>query len=175
MHTLPVSKSNLIMSKLITSMGFMLFSVIVSLIGIFIGCYGVYFDSEVFNAFSKLLSKVDTLLIVLMILSIAISFVMQQLMIYLAISLGQKHNSNRVVYSVIYGIVIYNINQVVSAIILLIPSVFSKKWMEYLENDMPPINILNTYLGISIVVAVALSIFYYIYTTRIMEKKLNLE
>ena len=104
-----------------------------------------------------------------------LSIILQQLLIYAAISFGQKHNGNRTIYSIVYGIVMYNINQVFASIAMFIPMIFDHDLFNKMNEDVPDINLLNTFMIISIIISIGMCIGYYILAKRTMEKKLNLE
>lgn len=175
MHTLPVKKSQLILSKLFTSMIVLLSSSVIGIMGLLIGSYGIYFDIEFIKDAFELLKLFNKLFIVLMILSAIVGFILQQLIVYLAIALGQKHNGNKIVYSVVYGIVIYNVIQILSSTILIVPMMFSDKYWNYLNQDIPPMNFLNGYLMVAIIISIIFTFICYIITEKTMTKKLNLE
>jgi len=172
-HTLPVKKSALVLSKLITSSVIIGISLLVSLAAIFLG-----FDVDVDffkKLFIELFEKVDHLLIFLIAIAIVIGYVSNMLTVYASIALGQKHNGNKKVYSIVYGIVLYNINQIVSSILLFMPSLFDKNYMKYLDQDTPPYSFLNGFLIFAITISILMSIAYYFITIKTMEKKLNLD
>ncbi len=175
MHTLPVKKSNLILSKLISYFIVILTSTIVFILGLLIGCVGVYFEFDALKKFFEAFKQVDTLFIVLMVLSMITALFLNQLMVYLSIALGQKHNNNKLLYSFVYGIVIYNVVQIVSTVLILLPMIFNSDWFKYLDSDMPPMNILNGFIGASCGISIIITFVLYYFTKKTMETKLNLE
>lgn len=175
MHTLPVKKSSLILSKLISSVTVIITSIMMSAIGLFVGCYNVLFGSDIFEPIKGMFESTDTLFIILMVLTVIVSLVFYLLMIYLSIALGQKKNSNRGVYSFVFGIVIYNVTQIVMSIILIVPMFLDSNLYKYMDEDIIPTNILNGYIGASLLLSVIVSVIYYIITKNIMKNKLNLE
>ena len=128
MHTLPVSKNHLILSKAISSTTFIFLSFLFTILSLFIGVYGLWFDAKIFSLLADLFQQVDTLFLILILISLFIGVVYNQVMIYASIALGQKHN-NKVMYSIVYGIVLYNVTQIVSSLLLLpfsrLPCLFS--------------------------------------------------
>ena len=78
-------------------------------------------------------------------------------------------------YSIIYGIVIYNVIQVVFTVILFIPGLFNSSFNAMIfENQNPSFDFLNCYLGFTNVITIIVAIALYIETTKIIEKHLNL-
>ena len=175
MHTLPVTKKDLVLSKLISYFVTMLVSVIVALLGLFIGEYGIRFDSDTLHNIISMFKAFDMLTIILTTITIIVSIIFQQLLMYASIALGQKQNTNKVIYSIVFGIVLYNINQIISAVILLLPVLFNRELFDQFNNDNIAPSVLNGYLGASIVVSILFVCGYFLLTTRTLEKSLNLE
>jgi uncharacterized membrane protein (DUF485 family) len=175
MHTLPVTKKDLVLSKLISYFVTLLVSVIVALIGLFIGEYGIKFNSDTLNNIINTLKAAETLTVVLTTITIIISIIFQQLLMYASIALGQKQNTNKVIYSIVFGIVLYNINQIISAVILLLPILFNRELFDKLNNNNMMPSVLNGYLGASIIISILFVFGYFFLTTRTLEKNLNLE
>lgn len=174
MHTLPVSKNSLVLSKSISALCFLAISCFVAIGILFTGVYGIWFDHKVFSLFGEMWGIINHNFIILIVILMALGFIMQQIMYYAAIALGQKHNSKKIVYSIVYGIVLYNINQIAS-VILLLPMMFSSKYQKYLQMDMPPMDFMNGYLIANIILSVLFVLLYHYLTVRTLEKKLNLE
>lgn len=175
MHTLPVTKNDLVLSKLISYFITMIVSVIVAIIGLFIGEYGVRFDSDILNNIINTFKTVDIVTVILITITIIVSVIFQQLLMYASIALGQKQNNNKVIYSIVFGIVLYNINQIISAVILLLPILFNRELFDKLNNDNIMPSVLNGYLAASIVISILFVFGYFLLTTRTLEKNLNLE
>lgn len=174
-HTLPVKKSNLILSKLITMSLFQIVSLLISFVTLYISLK--LNETEIFKMVKDLITEIvryNNWIVLLMILSFIFGYINNILLMYTSISLGQKHNSNKLVYSVIYGIVIYNISQIIS-VIFLVPLMFNDYIMTELEKQIPESSVLNLVLLISIFITIVMSVIYFIITKKMLEKKLNLE
>jgi len=96
------------------------------------------------------------------------------LVIYASIALGQKHN-NKIIYSVIYGVVLYNINQILSTVFMLIPRLFSKNYFEIFDDETASIAQVNGLLIYALGISIIFIIGYFVLTTKTLEKKLNLD
>jgi hypothetical protein len=175
MHTLPVAKNDLVLSKLISYFITLIISICVAILGLFIGEYGIRFDSIVIDNLINTFKNVDMMTVVLMVIAIILSVIFQQLLMYTSIALGQKQNANKVIYSIIFGIVLYNINQIISAAILLLPVLFNKELWEKLNQSNIDPSVLNGYLGASTIISIIFIIGYFLLATRTLEKNLNLE
>ena len=174
MHTLPVKENNIVLSKTISGYCVIVLSTIISVILLIVGVYGLWFKSDVFDAFKILFTQVNKLYFWLIIVSMLLSILFQQLMFYASIALGQKHNSNKGIFSIIYLVILYIINQV-AGLLILIPMFISPTARKYLNSDTPPMHILNNYLICGIIISIIFIIAYYFLTVKVLDKKLNLE
>ena len=175
MHTLPVSKHSLILSKTISSTTFILLSFIMSILFLFVGVYGIWFDSSLLSFIGKLLKEVNSVFILLIILSTLISVIFNQVMIYASIALGQKHN-NKIMYSIIYGVVLYNVTQIISLVILIPVMFLDSNYQQYINaTTISDFALINGYLLFAFILSVLFTVGYYILTVKVLDKKLNLE
>ena len=175
MHTLPVSKNSLVLSKTISSIAFMCLSFLFTILFLFVGVYGIWFDSKFLSLCFDFLGQIDTLFLILILLSILISVVFNQVMVYVSIALGQKHN-NKILYSLIYGVVIYNVIQILSVIILLPFMLFDPNYQSYIDGtNFGSFELINGYLILALIVSLIFTIICYVLTVKVLDKKLNLE
>lgn len=176
-HTLPVKKSKIITSKIITALIAISASLISSLISLIVLTLKYsdkytkvldllkYFIEQMTNNFNESF-------LILLILNLIIGIILNLLNIYASIALGQMHNDKKTLFAVIYYIVTYNAIQIISSIITLIPIIFNPK---LLKSMSPPVNEVNMFLTIALILSIAFSIIFYIITVKIFENKLNLE
>lgn len=175
MHTLPVSTNNLILSKTISSTVFICLSFIFTILFLFVGVYDIWFDSKIFSLLGDLLKPVDTLFLTLILISLFIGVIYNQVMIYASIALGQKHN-NKAMYSIIYGIVLYNVTQIVSGLLLLPWMLLDPSYQKFVSGttNMIDFGLIDGFMIFAVVLSVLFTIGYYILTVKVLEKKLNL-
>lgn len=175
MHTIPVSKSSLILSKTISASIYLIVSVIMVLLLLFIGVYGVWFDNKSIETLIKVFGYIDKTFLVFMILSIIIGVLLNQVMIYASIALGQKHN-NKVIYSIVYGFVLYNVTQIGSVILMLPFMLFDSNYQKYVQtSNFSDFGLINGFLVLSLIISILFIIAYYFLAVRMFDKKLNLE
>lgn len=176
MHTLPVHKSQLIASKLIAAAGSMFITILVMIVALIVTFAGIIDISDITDFFEQAFQYIKPLFVTFIIISIVLSYLSQQILFYLSMALGQKHNNHKVMYSIIYGIVIYNVIQVVLTIILLAPAMLSSAFREMIfNNQAPSIDFLNCYLGFANVVTILITVLLFIATTKVLENHLNLD
>ncbi len=175
MHTLPVSKNHLILSKTISSTFFILLSFVFTILFLFVGVYGIWFDQKFIDLAFSFLKQIDNVFLILIFLSAIISVIFNQVMIYASIALGQKHN-NKIMFSIIYGIVIYNVVQIISVILLLPVMLLDPNYQSYIQNNpITNFGLVNGYLAFALILSLIFTIICYFICVRVLNKKLNLE
>lgn len=176
MHTLPVSKQQLVLSKLISASISMFTTILIMIVALFISFLGIIHISDVIDFIKYVFNYLEPLFIILLITCMILSYLSQQVLFYLSMALGQKHNNHKVMYSIIYGIVIYNAIQILLTLILIVPGFISSSFRDILfNNQIPSIDFLNCYLGFANIVTILITIGIYIITTKVLENQLNLD
>jgi len=170
-HTLPVKKSTIITSKLITQ----ILAMIVLCISIcIIGNISLKeikdFIEAVFEIFQEYKIITPALILSLML----VGYTVITLLIYTAISFGQRHATNKGKFAVLYGAILYVVQQLITAMVFT-PLLSNESFIIELEKTLPSAAVLNISLGISLVVLIITAVVYFIITTKNLEKKLNLE
>lgn len=176
MFTLPVKPSQLINSKLISSILWNIVSVVIvgsSLLILLATPDRMYLIREVFDAaISELKLSFGNqyiLLTVEFILLIIISIIQQILLIYVSIAIGHLFSGHKVLGSFASYIAINTIIQVIITLIMVVVAYFAGSSFEELDS------IPQTIFPLSILISLVLIIIYYITTNYIFNKKLNLE
>ena len=173
-HTLPVSKNNIITSKLITLTVMEIISFLIAVVAVII-TFKVS-PSKVVDIVKYLIERIGgyKLTTTLMLIGILIGQISNTLLIYVSISFGQKHPTNKLLYSIIYGVVIYNVTQIATTVLYL-PLLLNNSFVKALEQTVPTAKVLNITLGMTIGLSLIISVVYYILTKKNLETKLNLE
>lgn len=186
MHTLPVTPRQLILSKGITALFWLLITSIMicfSVVSILLSAFLKFMDrDELLDAFSQLpehfmeaygMGMVQWMF--WMGIVCVISSISALLMIYASISLGQLFSKHKVIASVGCYILLIVLNQVVSMIIML-PSSTSLINMASYELSNGGMRSYFYYIWISTTALSLVSgVVYYFITEYVMTKKLNLE
>ncbi|MSS64694.1 hypothetical protein [Velocimicrobium porci] len=179
-HTLPVTTTKLILSKLISATLWAILASIIALISILI----LYFDVTEFqelkhffsssnlqliaeelssNGFSFILTIIEAIVLVLITICYYI------LKIYAAIAIGQLFNTQKLLASFAFYFVLGFITQVISIFIMLVP-MFS----DWISSD-GSIDFFHTLLPTGIISTFLLCVIHFAITNYIFSKKLNLE
>ena len=174
-HTLPVKKQIIITSKLITQTLFQIGSLIVLFASMCI-IENIKLNTIInfIKSIKVFITQYSVITPTLILLIIIAEYAVINLLIFTAISFGQKHSTNKSKFAILYGIILYIIQQFVTAIIYM-PLFKNKQWLNELEKTFPDKTVLNVVLVIGLSALLITSIVYYILTTKNLEKKLNLE
>lgn len=180
-NTLPVTKNTLILSKVLSSCIFMAMSSIVIALSLCIAfakfeIWTIVPKVYELGLFRQIMGMEEPFATIVLVIMCIISYIVQLLFFYFAIALGQRHNTNRLVYSFVYGLVLYSIQQVISLIFLGIFIFVNPDVVSMLNNQVSPsVSVLGViYVG-SMIISIVIGLVYYFGTVYIFKKKLNLE
>ena len=129
---------------------------------------------EAIKLIIEMITQYSALTPILVLLIILFGYIVMTLLIYTAISFGQRHATNKSKFAILYGIIIYIIQQIITSVIYA-PLLMDDKITRELEKTLPSATVLNISLLISLSALLITSVAYYYLTTRNLEKKLNLE
>lgn len=174
-NTLPVSKNNILLSKFICSVTYLVISTIILILSIYIGFNNIDKIIDFFNSLITTLNYKPSTVYIYTLILIFLTYVNYILFVFLSISLGQTSNNSKILFTLIYGLVVYTITQLISLIGLGIMLLFDPSIINNINNNNVSLNVLNNYFILSIVLTIIISIGYYIITKFILERKLNLE
>ena len=178
MHTLPVKKTTIINSKLISSVIFILISVIVVIIALLVRLYTVDSLTPIIDSVKNFINNAGyngMLLLLYVLLMMLASYITNLLMFYLSICLGQTQNEKKGLYSVVFGIAVYTVSQVITSSLLFFAMYLNKGFIEELNKAVPSSDALYYLFGVTTVIMLILPIIYYVLSVKILDKKLNLE
>lgn len=174
-HTLPVKKSTIIGSKLITQTLFEVLAMIVVFVSICIlGNISFQDIKDLIDAIFEIFAEYKVLTPILFMLIALAGYAVTTLLVYTAISFGQRHTTNKGKFAILYGVILYVAQQCITALVFT-PLLRDESFISELEKTLPSATVLNISLGISLGVIVVTAICYFIITTKNFEKKLNLE
>lgn len=180
-NTLPVSKETLVMSKILVGLGYCICSTIVVFVAISLG----FFDANLFTIIidgltSGFIAKITGIPqpwdVVFMASMMLLSYLSQLLFVFFAISLGGRHHGNRIVYSFVYGIVLYSIQQLISIIWLGMLAIINPNIMTDLAtNGQVASDLFGIVYGSSTILSLLIIVAYWFGTVWMLKHKLNLE
>jgi len=131
-HTLPVTKKNLFLSKMLTSIISLFTSVLVICITLFIAYYSKENIMFVKNLLLPLANIYESTIIVIILQFVFVSFLEIMNMLnsgYVGIVLGHRKDNNKTLYSVFFGFLIYLLTQIFALLVVFIVALFNKDLM----------------------------------------------
>lgn len=175
-HTIPVKESQLILGKLITSSIWILASIGVMLISLFVAFLGTDIMKDLFKAFgeiSTVLSQHPSYIgyIVSGIILVLISIVSSLLLFYAAIALGQMFTGHKVAGAVLFYFVIYYIYNFISmAMLFIIPG-----FIEAMDNMGQSDDAFLKFILVTIFMQIVYCIASFTIVNYRFSKRLNIE
>lgn len=186
-HTLPVNPVALFNAKLTTAWVWMMGSMLLFVLSIFIMMFGatqgelidIVLNSpipQILEQFEDVFGMKFLTFILLMFVMMAFSCVSYLLMVYASISIGQLFNQHKIVMAVVAGIVIYVLEQIAGSIILLLTgnSYFNTYIYDGFNVTVSDI-LFSTPVVASMIVSLLFAIAFYVTSVVIQKKHLNLD
>lgn len=186
-HTLPVKPVALFNVKLTTAWVWMMGSMILFILSIFIMMFGatqgelidIVLNSpipQILEQFELVFGMKFLTFVFLMFVMMAFSCASYLLMVYASISIGQLFNQHKIVMAVVAGIVIYVLEQIAGSIILLLSgnSYFNTYVYEGFNVTVSDI-MFSTPVVASMIVSLLFAIAFYVTCVVIQKKHLNLD
>ncbi len=179
-HTLPIKKSSIVLSQIITSTIWIIIIALVVILTLGIAYYEKELIDTIWNALNTeiegqvIISPMVTLIIIC--LMMLCSYISTILAIYCSMTIGHGFSNNKIGYSIIAGVIFYVAYQILGIILIL-----TIVGINY--NDLSVINS-NPEIGTNVVFQVIIGAFIenfiigavaYILTNYNLKKRLNLE
>lgn len=172
-HTLPIKKETLYLSKILTSIITLTTSFIVIIISLLI----CYYSKENIEVIKNILNQINISNIT--IISTILIFYLEILFIILsgitAIILGYKQNNNKLLKSVLFGLIIYFIMQTLILVIIFIIGLFNKEIMDLFKTNNITPNLLKQMLSLSTIIYIIYNIILYIIGNNTFKKGVNID
>lgn len=177
-HTLPVNKSTIYLSKILTAIITLLVSFIVIVACVAIVCLNenswialkqsleqsaVFFNSSVFS------------LIFVLVITIFFEFLFMEMSGILGIIIGHKSNNLKIVKSIVFGFVIYMILSAVSLGVLYIAGCVNADIMSIFKNMKVSSNAIKSTLIVGIFAYAIYNFIVYFAGKKILEKGVNVD
>lgn len=175
-HTLPVKKGTLLFSKVLASLVTFSMTALVLIISLIVAFYqkGLFVDVvKVLNLSIYGMTVYEFLLF--MIVYGIIGYVATILMVYAAVAIGYSRSSNKLVSSVVWGLIFYFVMEFLYLGLLGIIMIINPTFISNLDNSVFMMKDLITFFSIFMVFTALIGGVYYYISYRFMDKKLNLE
>lgn len=181
-NTLPVTRNQLILSKEIISIVTMFIAVIVIVVSAMVGFYqgGIKDFFTMISDFMSLQGVNGAEFLVWIVVTMVISYIAFVQMCFTSLLCGQTKNNNKIVFAIVFGIVIYMIRQIFSAASLFVVNLISPDVMSNAINgDFLSMSEVYDYailiFVISIVITIVTMLAMHCVSVYLANKKLNLE
>lgn len=177
-HTLPVSKSKIYLSKVLTAVITLLTSFVVIVACLAISCLNegtwevlktsleqsaVYFDCSVFG------------LVFTMIITIFFEFLFMLMSGILGIIIGHRSNNSKIIKSIIIGFAIYTILSIISVGILYVAGLVNPDIMSVFNNIEVSANALKSMMVVGIIVYAIYNVAVYFIGDKLLNKGVNID
>ena len=178
-HTLPVEKSTLYISKILTAIITLFVSVLVIGLTIFIA----YYSKENLELVKNILLPVATaysstilkiLLALLIIFFLEFANVLQSG--FTGIILGHKMNNAKVGYSVLFGFIAYMIIQVIGLVVIFLVALFNKDLLNlFITNEIINVEMIKLVIYLSGFIYSGTFIIQYLVNQKLFNKGVNVD
>ena len=178
-HTLPVEKRTIYLSKVLTAIISSFTTVVVALLCIAI-CYYTKTNMEYLKSFLKLTAGTYDITVISLLLTISLVIFLEILFIiligYVGIIIGHKSNKNKLMKSIILGIILYLFTSTLTLLIVYIIGLFDQNIMNVINTT----EIINPYsiksiMIIGIGIYLLYNIIYFLLGKIQLEKGVNID
>lgn len=162
-NTLPVSKSSILTSKLITSAVFLLFTVCAALVALFIAYYTPDIAGAAVETLNMLAAQfqVSTGVIILFAaLTVLLAYYNYVFLFWIACTFGHKHANSKIGYSVIYGVVVYFAGQIINLIGLGIMFLFNSDFISLIREETTSLQSMGPFLAQTFILSAVVLFIY---------------
>ena len=178
-HTLPVTKTQIYMSKFLSAIITMFTSILVIFLSIIIA----YYSKENMNILKSILLPLATVYqstIVKMILAVIFILFLEMVTVlqagFTGIIIGYRFNNNKIGYSVLFGFVAYMLGQLlVLAIVFLGALINSDIMLLFTTNTLPNVESIKIILYAATAVYAAYVLVYFILNKKLLNKGVNVD
>lgn len=178
-HTLPVEKKTIYLSKTLTSVISLFTSILVIGLTLFIAYYSKENIEFIKNLLLPLVNTYNSTIISIILAFLFIFFLELANALqagYTGIILGHKMNNNKIVFSVLYGFIVYIIIQIITILIIFILALFNQDIMNlFITNEIIDINMVKLIIYIAIITYSINLIIGYIVNLKLFKKGVNVD
>lgn len=178
-HTLPVSKKELYLSKILTSVITLFSSMVVICFSLFIAYYSKENIEFIKNLLLPLATVYDSTVITIILLFVFVCFleIMNVLEFgYVGIVLGHRKNNNKMIFSILFGFIAYILTQIFTLFIVFVVALFNKDLMNlFYTTDALNIDIIKLCIYLAIFIYTLNTIILYFVNLKLFNKGVNID
>lgn len=178
-HTLPVKKKTIYASKIISAFISIFTTVVVILICLFI-CYYSETNMQFVKSLLEFAAETYNTTVLKLLLLFSFTFFLEimftVLVGYVGIIIGHKSNQNKMIKTIVLGLVMYMLTQIVTLGLIYVLGLFNSDVMNLINtNDMVSIDTIKFIMYSVISMYVIYIIFYYFLGKKQLEKGVNVD
>lgn len=172
-HTLPVTKNDIYLSKVLTTLITMFTSIIVIIVS-FVICF---WSKDFIDFIKVILPDVSWSIIIITGIVVILEFLFLVFIGLLAITIGYRSNHNKLLKSFISGFIGYMISSFASLIVLFITGLFNKDILDLFTdlNATPSMDVLKYMLVIAAILYLIYIILCNIISYKLLHKGVNVD
>ena len=172
-HTLPVTKRDIYLSKVLTVLITMFTSIIVIIISLIV----CYWSKDLIDFIKVILPDVSWSIVIITGIVLILEFLFLVFIGLLAITIGYRSNHNKLLKSFISGFIGYMISSFASLIVLFITGLFNKDVLDLFTdlNATPSMDILKYMLVIAAILYLIYIILCNIISYKLLNKGVNVD
>ncbi len=178
-HTLPVTKKDLYLSKVLASIISLFTSVLVICISLFVAYYSKENIMFVKNLLLPLANIYESTVVVIILQFVFVSFLEILNMLnsgYVGIVLGHRKDNNKTLCSVIFGFVIYLLTQIFALLVVFIVALFNKDLMNlFYTTDLLNVDTIKICIYLAMGIYAVNIIVLSIANLKLFEKGVNVD
>lgn len=175
-HTLPIKKGTLLFSKVLASLVTFCVTALILVVSLIIAFYQKGLFGDVIKGLNLSIYGMTVYeFLLFMIVYGIIGYIATILMVYAAIAIGYSRSSNKLVNSVVCGLIFYFVMEFLYLGLLGIIMIINPSFMSNLDNGTFMMKDLISFFSIFMVFTALIGGVYYYISYRFMDKKLNLE
>ena len=178
-HTLPVKKSTIYLSKMLSCIISLLVSFTVVGLSLFIAYYSkenIQFVKGILLPFAKAYDSTILKILVAVLLVLFLEFLNGVQSGFTGIILGHRLNSGKIGFSVLFGFMIYGATQVVAVISVFVVGLFNRDILDLYKNEqITNVQSIKTVIYIAIAVYTVIIIALYFINVKLFKKGVNVD
>lgn len=178
-HTLPVSKNELYISKILTSFITLFTSMLIICISLFIAYYSKENIEFIKNMLLPLAKVYESTVVTIILAFIFVCFLETMNILesgYVGIVLGHKRNNNKLIFSVIFGFITYLLTQIFTILIVFIVALFNKDLMNlFYTVDVLSVDVVKLCIYLAIIVYTLNIFILYFVNLKLFNKGVNVD
>ena len=178
-HTLPVTKTALYISKVLSALVTLCLGVIVIVADLFIAYYSEEKIELIKNFILPIAENLEFSISFLIFLFILVVFVQISNIMqcgFTGIILGHRMNNAKIGFSVLYGFIVYMASQTLILAITFLVAVFNESFMNlFVTAEMVSLDVLKTALYIALISYAFVLVIIYFINVKLFEKGVNVD